>query len=646
MTWNLFKPKPKKELTSALKPNEDILPDDKQSRVVVQTSRINTMLVSIGTLLITIFLGSLFFIGGDGNKQAGEAITSAADLAEESDGLPSAPRIPPALTSSPQSVSVSGTVGEETALSISLNVSSAPARVLSVEPSLVSESISIDNDCVSRANVSVGSGCTINIFYNPTRSEKRNMSINVAFIDPSDSEASERTFRIPLSISSTASAAEEEYDDYADEEEFNDFADEDSFDLDEGDFTSAPPTPAPAPETGRIYPDCKKFASRAYDFAGVFLGWAHAKDVYAPNCSKIIGQIQPDGMVVEAGSGRIVGKGMAADQKAAEDKRIELVLPILNELSDTTRGVPQAEIESVIGNRESVKGSGNPHDFGERHRADDPLGLFNIDKNRFRPDYIRHFSTGPKDERYVLRQTKPIPATLVRPIYFPGDEMRDQGAFESKTDQRFDAVATVERNVYGGDGRTIVIPAGSMLIGEAEPPNDGGIIAIQKIDIRWTRLIRPDGAEFNLEDVNAYTADAQGRFGVAGKNDTEHMRDMLLKPLLFSALPVAMEAMFPSSQTVVTRFQRSDGEYDELDNMLAGNPGEFGFDMNKMQQVSNMSPRDKMKLEFQRGWQVVANEMLKKSLQRRVPFTVPAGTRIQIFLNDDIMLKINDEEDM
>jgi len=653
MAWSLFKTKPKKEPAPPPASNESILPDDKQSLVVVQTSRINTILVAVGALLITAFLISLFFIGG-GNKRG-----PAPPPVEESDSLPEAPRIPPSLTSSPQNISMSGDVGEETAFSISLSVSNAPAQITSVELSAASESISIDNDCVSRGRVDVDSGCTVNIFYAPSKPGNRNIFINVVFIDPAERDGSEKTFRIPLSLSARASPT-----DAYDEQEEEEYDDEDDDDDEEDDFVPAQPQPKqrvePQPAVPRTsYPDCRKYATKAYDFAGVFLGWVQNQDVFAPNCSVIIGRLRDNGIVEEAGTGRIIGRSaVPGGQRMSDDERINLILP---EIADATRPPPQADIADIMANREEVRGSGGGMDLIGNRRADDPLGLFDRQRSKFVPQRIadtqQNVSSDPKDERYVLRQTKPIPAVLVRPIYFPGTESINeigQENFQGPT-ERFDAVATVERNVYGGDGRTIVVPTGSMLIGQAERPEDVGMVAIQKINIKWTRLIRPDGAEFDLEKMNvdAYTADAQGRYGVAGKNDTEYMRDLLLRPLLYSALPVAMESLFPTTSNIVTRVRRSDGNYQVLDdNALVGGGDTvgraegFGFDLTDSQSTLNMSSRDKMKVEIQQNWKTVANRMLERSLQSRVPFTIPAGTRIQVYLNDDVMLRIGADDEM
>ena len=305
----------------------------------------------------------------------------------------------------------------------------------------------------------------------------------------------------------------------------------------------------------------------------------------------------------------------------------------------------EPNFEEVMSNRQLVKGG----EYNERRttigddediwRLNDKLGIYENEQKKLIPFTIiatDQLSSMPKDERYVLRQSKPIPAVLNRPIYFSSDVANDQ-----------DITATVERNVFGGDGRTIIIPAGSQLIGVAHHPGDVGIQAVQKIGIEWNRLTRPDGAEFDLGAVGNYSADAQGRAGVPGKNDTGYMQQLFVKPLLYSALPVALESLFPSTSNLVTRVKRSDGTYNTIDEVTAAIDGDgaddFSYAWNDMTYELDMSSKDKIKAEIQQNFKSVMQKLIEDSAKQTIPFTVPSGTRIQVFLNKDIMLRINDD---
>lgn len=79
--------------------------------------------------------------------------------------------------------------------------------------------------------------------------------------------------------------------------------------------------------------------------------------------------------------------------------------------------------------------------------------------------------------------------------------------------------AIVERNVYGDSGRNVIIPAGSRVIGglqtvdvESRFDNSSGGV---KLEISWSRIIRPDGIAFLLDAGRTQTGDAQGRGGGA-----------------------------------------------------------------------------------------------------------------------------------
>ena len=108
----------------------------------------------------------------------------------------------------------------------------------------------------------------------------------------------------------------------------------------------------------------------------------------------------------------------------------------------------------------------------------------------------------------MLLADKPIPAVLQRSI-----------------DSRYPNVpvtAIVERHIYGEAGRNILIPAGSRLIGKATSLTGiFGADQAAKIDISWTRLIRPDGAAFRFEAVSG---DAQGRGGVSAYLDLQLLK--------------------------------------------------------------------------------------------------------------------------
>jgi type IV secretion system protein VirB10 len=73
------------------------------------------------------------------------------------------------------------------------------------------------------------------------------------------------------------------------------------------------------------------------------------------------------------------------------------------------------------------------------------------------------------------------------------------------------ARAIVARDVYGFDGTRVLIPRGSLLVGEYKSDIAQGQ---SRALIEWQRLLRPDGAIINLASP---TVDPLGRAGVKGK---------------------------------------------------------------------------------------------------------------------------------
>ncbi|MDR1009007.1 MAG: TrbI/VirB10 family protein [Rickettsiales bacterium] len=664
--------KGKKKTTNPEPSNEEVLAPEKRSQAAVSTSNSNAALVLISFLMIGVFVAGALLLSGKKEAEAPALESAEPEVAPVPITKSEFDDVAPSVASNPANASIrDARIGESASSSILVSVSGAPIKVISVSASSDTDGFFIDEDCTSQESITPAGGCSVDVKWTPASPENKSLFIIIRYTPAISAEPDDKTFRIPLELASVGGGAvaveapapapvaapvpsfEPEIEEEEEEFEEEEYEEEDE-------EPAAKVTPRGAADAKKIvFPaDCKRFASKAYDFSGVFIGWAHGnKDVFSPNCSKLIGSLSEDGMVIAVGTGKIIGKGVVMDKKKSDERRIELALPALQAVQNNLAADNfNPDLEDVLSNRAMVKdeGFGNPceDENGECNKVSDPLGIMSKRKNSFVPFTIEttdQVSSSPKDERYVLRQSKPIPAVLVRPIFI--STLADDS--ESPAPDNLTAVATVERNVYGGDGRTVVIPAGSQLIGAAAPQELSGAQALAKIDIDWSRLIRPDGAEFDLTDKVEGTADAQGRSGVPGKNDTKYMRDLFLKPILYSALPVAMEAMFPTTSQFVNRVKRSDGSYqvwspDDEDFIAMDNIAEdvsFSVNPDEAETMMNMTSRDKMKMEVQQNWKNVANKLMEESLRQRIPFTVPAGTRIQIYLNTDIMLKIDDEMD-
>ncbi len=659
--------------------NAEMLPDEKRSKSDITTERTNKILVFIAFTMLAVFIiGAL--INANKNTEEIKSIEKNAEISNDEKKLDDIPYISPIVSMEPEKIEIlNQIVGEEAFNQIIVTVLNNPIKIVSAELSFSSSGANLESgDCTIRETLPASSSCILNLSFSPEKPEKLNGFIIVKYNELNDGvvKNADRTAKIPVSLNSVEKqqevfednfydeepSQEDDFfeDDFIDEEPFYDdeFVDEEPFYDDEFiDEESRGPS-------GITPDDCKKYASKAYDFSGTFIGWVQGNnDVFSPNCSSVIGVMEDDGMVIQVGTGKVLGKGTILDKKKAEEKRLELTVPLLDDIIESENASFEPDFEEVMENRMAVKfdqvlGEPRKEIGGEDiYRLSDTLGIYDDEQRKLIPFTITgtdQVSSMPKDERYVLRQSKPIPAVLNRAIYFSGNpEKNGAEVFEaaSNNGQILNASATVEKNVYGGDGRTIIIPAGSQLLGVAEQPM-GTFQAVEKINVTWNRLIRPDGAEFDLSAVGNYSADAQGRAGVPGKNDTGYMQDLFVKPLLYSALPVALEALFPTTSALVTRVKRTDGTYQTIDQFdetgefggaIVSQDGEYGYDFNDLETMLDMTSEDKMKAEIEQNFKTVMEKIIDESSKQNVPFTVPSGTRIQVFLNKDIMLRINDQ---
>lgn len=78
--------------------------------------------------------------------------------------------------------------------------------------------------------------------------------------------------------------------------------------------------------------------------------------------------------------------------------------------------------------------------------------------------------------------------------------------------------ALVQRDVSGFDGSRVLIPRGSRLYGDYEASLQPGQ---NRALVRWTRLIRPDGATIALDSPSS---DPLGRAGIRGKVDSKFLQ--------------------------------------------------------------------------------------------------------------------------
>jgi type IV secretory pathway VirB10-like protein len=79
--------------------------------------------------------------------------------------------------------------------------------------------------------------------------------------------------------------------------------------------------------------------------------------------------------------------------------------------------------------------------------------------------------------------------------------------------------ASVQRNVYGSEGRFVLIPAGSKILGRYKPVKSLGQ---ERIMIFWHRIVTPDG--ININTVDAEMTDQMGRAGITGEINRKYLK--------------------------------------------------------------------------------------------------------------------------
>lgn len=199
------------------------------------------------------------------------------------------------------------------------------------------------------------------------------------------------------------------------------------------------------------------------------------------------------------------------------------------------------------------------------------------------------------DMSEMILADKPIPAVIARSI---------------DTQNPVPITAFVERNVYAEDGRNIVIPAGSRLMGELGGTSGGGTETSSesaRITIVWQRLIRPDGVLFTFQGE---TGDAQGRGGALGYVD-QQLGKKYGMPLITTLLTSATSYMMATDEEESTMDS-------ETSRQQAANDARQNF-IDQMNQIFEMILSDKTNI--------------------RALTYVPAGTRIIVYPKVDLWLR-------
>lgn len=243
---------------------------------------------------------------------------------------------------------------------------------------------------------------------------------------------------------------------------------------------------------------------------------------------------------------------------------------------------------------------------------DDFIGL----KDATKPD-VEYTSSGDAvvsskihDRQFLLRQYKPIPATIVSEV------RADASALEIGVPVR----ATVDRNVYSDSGRNVIIPTGTLMLGYVSGNLPGPYQTVGRMNINWYQFILPNGVEFNFEGdagSDPFSADSQGRVGVPGYGSSDYLEQFFM-PMLTAIVPAAVNLIAPVTDAFVNQI--------DLDN-------------NTVVQSGTVRSSEMAKNQIITAWNQVAQKLIVDTMDNTVPpFTIAAGTRINVYSPKDLMV--------
>jgi len=211
------------------------------------------------------------------------------------------------------------------------------------------------------------------------------------------------------------------------------------------------------------------------------------------------------------------------------------------------------------------------------------------------PDYEESALPGvvtsyPVDRSRVLTADRYIPAVL-------------ENTLNSELPGR--VIAVVERPVFGEDQRWVLIPAGSRIIGQYRAAAKYGQ---SRLDITWSRIIRPDGVNINIEGSGS---DVMGRAGVPGDLDSR-FAEKYGGSLLTSVIGAAGTWALANNSTIST---------------------------SALGTTQTLSGRTQAANRLGNDVDNLAQRMVQDNLDIRPVLTVPAGTRLTIVPAEDIWLR-------
>lgn len=581
--------------------------------------RVQWLLLAVAFVLVIILLTLL--ISGDESQE---------DLSK-TDSAPTVLKINPDMINWADIV-----VGDKKTQTITV-FATAPAKVIDVRWHKEGiTGLKVDSSCQNMGQINAKLACRIGISYAPsTTMSVESVPVFIDWHDADETDAMKKTDKIVLTLGAVAPKAEakpvvaptpvvvsepELYFEPDVEPEPIVIKEEIKREIE----TIAPPVKFAEPvkvaaveeeESYEIPDGCSDFAFPAYGTSGRQIGWIKPSGgvyKYHPfsdkDCTEPTGTYNPDNGIITDDKGKKIGTD-------AEHIGFSVIsggeIPELSNapaIKKVNRAQQLDDVSDVVSGGMSTLGEIGGAGSVVKKAKDPGVKFATTGQGTVT-------STAPYDRSFVLRQYKPIPATIV------SDVRADIEALQLGVPVR----ATVDRNVYSDNGRTVVIPTGTLLLGYVTGEVPGPYKAIGRMNIKWYQFIRPDGVEFNFDSgSDPYSADAQGRVGVPGRGSTDYMEQFIM-PMLTAFVPAAVNLINPVADAFVNQI--------DLDN-------------NTVVQSGTMRSSELAKNEIITAWNQVAQKLMVDMMDNTVPpFTIAAGTRITVYSPVDLQITCGDPDD-
>lgn len=527
------------------------------------------------------------------------------------------------LNVTPDSVEMTNvTIGAADTETITIS-SSAPVKILDVRVSEDTHGLTEKNTCTTGVTIDSNISCSVDLTYKPTIYEEAHAA--ALYIDwRGVNENATKTTKVVIVIGSKKiELPEPEPEPIAEiipepiPEEVPSYKEEIQQDLE----IIAPSDPLifdeekksePVIESDYVRPSeaCSDFAMPGYNLSGVQSGWIRPSGgayYYHPfsdkSCKNPTGIYNPDNGIITDINNHAQKIGTDAEHigytTIQNGTLPQLSNPATNKTEYKARQLTDEELFKMA----------MPEDTEKK-----PYGI-NIEaaptpEVQIGTTGLAVFSSDPYDRRFVLRQYKPIPATIV-------SEVRADPKIY-KEGQPLPVRATVDRNVYADDGRTIIIPTGTLMLGYVAGTLPGPYQTIGRMEIKWYQFILPSGVEFNFDENNApFSGDSQGRAGVPGHGSTDYV-EQLVMPMLTAIVPAAVNMIAPISDAFINQI--------DLDN-------------NTVVQSGTIRSSELAKNEIITAWNQVAQKLIVDAMDNTVPpFSIAAGTRITVYSPMDLVI--------